>query len=168
MNTQSEAALAGVCLELKERVREAARVLETEGTCLLVVSGLRDSAQQNALYAQGRTAPGHIVTNAPAGLSMHNYGLAVDVVPYLSGQSGVLNWNPATLQFQRMVTAMKAQHLIWGGDWKGGLGDFDHFQLPELPPSPSIAMRSDYWKASGKTPDLTAIWHKAELGKYAV
>lgn len=44
-------------------------------------SGRRDNSTQARLYAQGRTAPGPIVTNAPPGSSYHNYGAAVDLVP---------------------------------------------------------------------------------------
>lgn len=46
--------------------------------------GLRTFEDQDELYAQGRTKPGKIVTNARAGDSLHNYGLAVDYV--LDGQ----------------------------------------------------------------------------------
>lgn len=42
--------------------------------------GLRDFASQDELYAQGRTKPGNIVTNARGGDSLHNYGLAADYV----------------------------------------------------------------------------------------
>lgn len=42
------------------------------------ISGTRSDAEQNALFAQGRTAPGSIVTNARAGESDHNFGVGVD------------------------------------------------------------------------------------------
>ena len=45
-----------------------------------IFSGYRSFEEQNVLYAKGRTKPGNIVTNAPAGASFHNYGLAVDFV----------------------------------------------------------------------------------------
>jgi peptidoglycan L-alanyl-D-glutamate endopeptidase CwlK len=41
---------------------------------------LRTIAEQNELYAQGRTKAGKIVTNAKGGQSYHNYGLAFDIV----------------------------------------------------------------------------------------
>jgi len=41
-----------------------------------VVQGYRTFAEQEALYAQGRSKPGPIVTNARGGWSNHNYGLA--------------------------------------------------------------------------------------------
>lgn len=165
MDTRSEKALKLVSPDLATRVRAASEALNLKGTFLLVVSGLRTADEQNALYAQGRTAPGSRVTNAKAGQSMHNYGLAVDVVPYLTGSSGKLNWRANTMQFKEMVSALKAQGLTWGGDWQGTLGDFDHFQLNKLPSSPSKVMIADY---GSSPPDFTIIWTKAVDGIYAV
>jgi len=165
MNDRSEAVLSKVNPVLASKVRSAASMLETAGTYLLVVSGLRTAEEQNALYAQGRDgAPGHIVTNAKAGYSMHNYGLAVDVVPYLSGPSGELNWDPNTPQFRAMVAALEAQSLVWGGAWKT-FPDEDHFQLAGVPVTPNAAMRSDY--SDGGPEALTAVWNKAAEGDYA-
>jgi peptidoglycan LD-endopeptidase CwlK len=165
MDQRSEAALATVAPALADKVRAAADQLAGTGTYLLVVSGLRTAAQQNALYAQGRNGnPGHVVTNARAGFSMHNYGLAVDVVPYLSGDGGQLNWTQETPQFQAMVTAMQAQGLIWGGSWHS-IPDYDHFQMPGLPVTPNAAMQADY--GDGGNAALSAIWTKMDSGSYA-
>ena len=46
-----------------------------------IYEGFRSRARQDELYAIGRTAPGKIVTQAKAGQSFHNYGLAFDWVP---------------------------------------------------------------------------------------
>jgi len=165
MDQRSEAVLAKVNPVLADKVRAAAAALEAAGTYLLVVSGLRTAAEQNALYAQGRNgAPGHIVTNAKAGYSMHNYGLAVDIVPYLSGSSGEPNWDPNTPQFRAVVAALEAQGLVWGGSWKT-FPDEDHFQLPGVPVTPSAAMRADF--ADGGQQALADIWSKAAAGDYA-
>jgi peptidoglycan L-alanyl-D-glutamate endopeptidase CwlK len=163
MNARSEAALATVSPALAGMVRAAASVLEADGTHLLVVSGLRTAAEQDALFAKGRTAPGDKVTNAPAGHSMHNYGLAVDVVPFVSGDSGELNWKADNAQFQSMVDALKAQGLAWGGDWVH-FKDEDHFQLANVPANPSAAMIGDY--GAGDQAALNAIWTNADDGKY--
>ena len=165
MDDRSEAVLRTVDPALAAKVRIAAQQLATSGTSLLVISGLRTAAEQNALYAQGRNgAPGHIVTNAKAGQSMHNYGLAVDIVPYLSGASGQLNWNANTPQFRAMVAALEAQDLVWGGTWKS-LPDDDHFQMPGVPTNPSSAMQADY--GAGGQADLNLIWNKAATGIYS-
>lgn len=51
--------------------------------CPYVYEGLRTSARQNELYAIGRTVQRGKpkVTNAKAGQSMHQYGIAIDFVP---------------------------------------------------------------------------------------
>ena len=165
MDDRSEKALANVNPALATKVRAAADQLAGNGTYLLVVSGLRTAAEQDALYAQGRNgAAGHIVTNARAGFSMHNYGLAVDIVPYLSGQTGQLNWDANTPQFRAMVAALEGQGLVWGGEWKS-FPDNDHFQMPGVPVTPDDAMQADY--GDGSPTELAAIWDKAAAGDYA-
>ncbi len=163
MDSRSEAQLSTVDPRLAEKVRAAAAELEAEGTFLCVVSGLRTAAQQQALYAQGRTQPGHVVTNAQAGQSMHNYGLAVDVVPYLQGEGGNLNWQPETQQFKVMVAAFEKQGLVWGGAWES-IKDYDHFQMPGIPASPNTAMRALY--GDGSLPHLQNIWDAAQSGQF--
>ena len=166
MNDRSETALATVNPSLADKDRAAAAALEPSGIFLLVVSGLRTADEQNALFAIGRTVDleKHKVTNARAGQSMHNYGLAVDVAPYTSGQTGTINWDEKTTQFQSMVTALKAQGLAWGGDWVH-FKDYDHFQVSSVPPSPSSAMEADY--GTGDQTALSALWTNVDDGKYA-
>jgi hypothetical protein len=53
---------------------------EFRGAPYYCTLGTRTFAEQAKLYFQGRTTPGPIVTNAPAGSSLHNFGCAVDVV----------------------------------------------------------------------------------------
>lgn len=63
---------------------------------ILVLHGYRSIEEQNALYAQGRTAPGKRVTNAKGGQSAHNFGMAIDVAPE--------PWNPNNeSKFDEMV-----------------------------------------------------------------
>lgn len=157
MNDRCLKVLGTVSPDLAKLVEAAAAELEQQGTHLCVVSGLRTAAEQDALYAQGRTAPGHIVTNARAGASMHNYGLAVDVVPYLTGPDGAVNWSVHTPQYQAMVAALTKQGLVWGGAWKT-LADYDHFQMPGLPVSPTALMQADYRNGSGNQACLANVW----------
>lgn len=63
------------------------------GVDILITCTWRSPQEQDELYAQGRTTPGHIVTNARAGQSAHNYvlnglpaALAIDVVPLRAGK----------------------------------------------------------------------------------
>jgi|SRR6185437_1675839 len=137
---------------LVEKVNAAANFLAMEGQYFRVAQGLRTYAEQDALYAQGRTAEGKIVTNAKGGYSNHNFGMAVDCYPFISGSSGDLNWDAESEQFQRMVAALKAQGLIWGGDWKT-LKDPPHFQLAGAPVSPTDADRAAFSQGG-----IQAVW----------
>lgn len=94
-----------------------------EGIDLLVTSTYRDAESQNALYAQGRTAPGKIVTNAKAGQSWHNHRCAIDVVPVVNGKAV---WNDTAL-WARIGAIGKAAGLEWAGDWKK-FKETAHFQ----------------------------------------
>jgi len=52
---------------------------EDSGLVVRVASTLRSCTEQDALYAQGRTAPGNKVTKAPGCRSWHVYGRALDL-----------------------------------------------------------------------------------------
>lgn len=56
------------------------------GLDILITCTYRSPSEQADLYAQGRTKPGKIVTNAQPGESAHNYGLALDFVPLINGK----------------------------------------------------------------------------------
>ena len=91
---------------------------------------LRTFAEQNALYAQGRTKPGAKITNAKGGQSYHNYGLAIDIV-FLVGNAA--SWDTKTdfdndgkSDWQEVVAIFKRHGWEWGGDWK--FTDMPHFQ----------------------------------------
>lgn len=98
---------------------------------------LRTFAEQNALYAQGRTRPGQRVTNAKGGQSYHNYGLAIDIVLLLdkdgNGTYETASWDTKTdfdddkkSDWQEIVAIFKRYGWEWGGDWK--FVDAPHFQ----------------------------------------
>ena len=82
---------------------------------------LRSFKDQEALYAQGRTIPGKIVTQAKAGLSYHNYGLAIDLVEIVNNQA---NWN---FDYSKLVPFANKYGLFWGGNFKS-IKDKPHFQ----------------------------------------
>ncbi|MGL4913768.1 MAG: M15 family metallopeptidase [Romboutsia sp.] len=84
---------------------------------------LRTIEEQNELYAQGRTKPGKIVTNAKGGQSYHNYGLAFDAAPVVNGN---IDWNNEAL-FNKMGKIGQSVGLEWGGSW-ASFKDTPHFQ----------------------------------------
>lgn len=55
------------------------KLCKAQGYDIFITQGLRTKAQQDALYAQGRTTKGAIVTYAPYPKSLHNHGMAFDV-----------------------------------------------------------------------------------------
>jgi RHS repeat-associated protein len=93
----------------------------SSGTLIRIAQGYRTYAEQDALYAQGRTAPGKIVTNAKGGYSNHNFGLAFDIVGITDGKVDYnLDWNS-------LSKLGKSKGFEWGGDWKK-LPDKPHFE----------------------------------------
>jgi peptidoglycan L-alanyl-D-glutamate endopeptidase CwlK len=91
---------------------------------------LRTFAEQNVLYAQGRTKPGKIVTNAKGGLSYHNYGMAIDIVLIANGAA---SWDSGKdfdadgkADWMEVVAIFKQFGWEAGIDWK--FRDAPHFQ----------------------------------------
>ena len=98
---------------------------------LVIVQDYRTYAQQDALYAKGRTTSGSIVTNAKGGQSNHNFALAVDVFPLWN--DGKLHMDAKSdkknIEVLRKISSVgKSIGLEWGGDWKS-IVDNPHFQL---------------------------------------
>jgi peptidoglycan LD-endopeptidase CwlK len=104
------------------------------GVPIVITQGLRTIAEQNALYAQGRSKPGPIVTNAEGGTSYHNYGLAFDFALLLPNGTS-LSWDinrdgdkDKTADWQEVVQEAKRLGLEWGGDWTS-FKDYSHLQM---------------------------------------
>lgn len=153
METASELKLAQVAPALARKVRAASDALAPQGVYFRVASGLRNYADQDALYAKGRTTPGPQVTKARGGYSNHNFGCAVDCYPFVHGATGPLDFNDANApEFLAMVAALKAQGLAWGGDWHS-IVDKPHFQLSTVPVTPTDADRAALARGG-----LTAVW----------
>jgi len=91
---------------------------------ILITSTYRDNESQDALYAQGRTAPGKKVTNAKAGQSWHNYRCAIDVVPMRNGKPV---WDAKDPIWQKVGELGEEAGLEWAGRWKT-FKEMAHFQ----------------------------------------
>lgn len=92
------------------------------GVKIILTSTKRDQEYQSKLFAQGRTAPGKICTNARL-IGPHGFGLAYDVVPVVNGKAV---WNDNKL-WKIIGEEGKRLGLEWGGDWKS-IDDKPHFQ----------------------------------------
>jgi peptidoglycan L-alanyl-D-glutamate endopeptidase CwlK len=142
MDAISEIRLAQVHPLLSAKVHAMASVLEGQGIIIRVVQGLRTATQQDELYAQGRTRPGPVVTDARGGYSMHNFGLAVDCIPGIRGKEPWQpNWEAKHPDYGAMIAAGEAQGLVSGAHWES-IPDEPHFQLPGVPVTPTDAMRT--------------------------
>ena len=114
--------------------------LIANGLTVSIICTLRDNDAQADLYAQGRTKPGKIVTNAPPGSSWHNFGCAFDVLPLRHGKpvwgtsGNGIDDNPdddATDDLEVWQTVGKLgvrAGLEWAGNWKT-FKEFAHFQF---------------------------------------
>jgi peptidoglycan L-alanyl-D-glutamate endopeptidase CwlK len=109
---------------VKVRVEKFLNSAKDAGIDLLVTSTYRDNESQNALYAQGRTKQGRIVTNAKGGQSFHNYRCAVDVVPLLNGKPV---WDAENDIWQKVGDLGIAAGLEWAGNWTK-FREMPHFQ----------------------------------------
>jgi len=64
--------------ELQKCVEKFLKECEKQGLNVLITETLRTQKEQEALYAQGRTQPGKIVTNCRGYQSPHCWGVAFD------------------------------------------------------------------------------------------
>lgn len=91
----------------------------------------RSFSEQNELYAKGRTKPGKKVTNAKAGQSFHNFGLAVDIVLVDGGKAiwerGEDFDGDKIPDWMEVVKIFESYGWEWGGRWKS-FPDYPHFQ----------------------------------------
>lgn len=114
----------------KELVKRA----HAAGIPICITQGFRSKAEQDALYAQGRTKPGAIVTNAPGGYSNHNFGLAIDFALFTPDGTKVV-WDQKVdydrdgkADWGEVVAIAKSLGFAWGGDWRG-FPDAPHFEM---------------------------------------
>ena len=97
----------------------------------IVLYGHRTVAEQQALYAQGRTKPGQVVTKLDGvkKKSKHNHmpSLAVDIAPY------PIDWNDLG-RFKALADVVKKAaktvgvDIVWGGDWTS-FKDYPHYEI---------------------------------------
>lgn len=138
--------------ELSRRIHQLADLLTFP---IIVTQGLRTYQQQDSLYAQGRTTPGKVVTEARGGYSMHNFGMAVDVAPL--NEDGSVDWNDKSAQWQEILDKAPSCGLAEGAQWRS-FPDMPHLYPQECPANPDDNLRY-LFEENG----ITAVW--AELIK---
>lgn len=134
--------------EVRARAERMIDACTAAGIQLIITCTYRSAAEQDDLYAQGRTRPGPIVTQLRGGQSLHNAtdaqgrpaARAIDVVPLRNGKlvwgtrGNGLDDDPSDdltddLElWERVGLIGAAQGLEWGGRWPR-FRDYPHFQL---------------------------------------
>lgn len=123
VDPRSEKVISTLLPEVQPIARALVQKAALGGIRIKIISGFRTYEEQDALYAQGRTAAGDVVTNAKAGYSNHNFGIAFDV--------GVFDGNTylgESPKYKAVGVIGMDLGLDWGGSWKT-LVDEPHFQL---------------------------------------
>jgi peptidoglycan LD-endopeptidase CwlK len=150
----SEARLIQVAPELARRIRQLAAALDADGVELHVTSGYRNYSAQSILYAMGRTSLGPIVTDAKPGYSMHNFGLAVDVDPFVDGKP---DWDENSPEWAAVLSKFGSFGLASGSQWCH-IKDLPHLYPVEVPATPDDNIR--YLFESG---GVEAVWKEFQM-----
>ena len=106
---------AQLALQLVEKAKQ-------KGIEIKIISGFRTIEEQEELYAQGRTKPGQIITQAKR--SVHNTGLAFDIGIFKDGL--YVDESP---DYDVVGQIGKSIGLVWGGDLP--TRDTPHFETPD-------------------------------------
>ena len=145
--------------ELQRKIADFLHMCKKKGLAVRITECLRTAAEQDALYAQGRTKPGNIITNCSGSSysSMHQWGVAVD----FCRNDGKGAYDDSDGFFAKVGHIGQACGLEWGGSWHGFV-DKPHLQLPNWG---STAARL---KATYKNPEtFMASWDKANYQNFA-
>lgn len=123
VDERSEKAIATLLPEVRPYARALVHRAASHGIAIKVISGTRSYAEQDALYARGRSEPGPIVTKVRGGYSNHNFGIAFDIAVFEG--SRYLGESP---KYRAVGVLGMELGLEWGGSWNDFV-DQPHFQL---------------------------------------
>lgn len=123
----SSVSLSSLNPQVQSMAQQFLDLCTANGLNVTIVEAFRSWDEQDALYDQGRTKPGDIVTDAQGGDSYHNWGLAFDCAPV---ENGTIAWNDLNA-FNKMGAFGQQVGLEWGGNWTTfdiTILDMPHFQ----------------------------------------
>ena len=118
--------------ELQEICTAFVAECRKQGLIVGISQTWRTKAEQDELYAQGRTKAGSIVTNCRYPYSPHNWGVAFDI--YRNDGKGA--YNDSDGWFRKCGQVGKKMGLFWGGDFRSFV-DKPHFELAKYLPQNS-------------------------------
>lgn len=120
--------------DLRAKCREFLARCAAAGLAVRVLYTYRSAAEQDKLYAQGRTAPGRRVTNLRGGASKHNATLdgkpaarAFDFGCFTPGGKYVADGSDPL--YTKAGEIGESLGLVWGGRWVSPF-DPSHLELP--------------------------------------
>lgn len=104
---------------------------EAAGVAVLTTCTYRSQAEQDQLYAIGRTVPGRKVTWTRTSrhsetINGHPAASAWDFVPLVSGKAV---WSAADPAWRIAGIEAERLGLEWGGRWAAGKRDLPHIQM---------------------------------------
>lgn len=123
VDPRSEKNISTLLPEVQNIARAFIHDLNSRGCIAKIISGTRTYDEQTKIYNQGRTTPGPIVTNAPAGYSNHNFGIAFDI-GFFDKDGGYIEDGKC---YDDAGPIGEAHGLSWGGRWKNQ--DKPHFEF---------------------------------------
>ena len=122
---RSEGNIIALLPKAQTEARKFLQLCKNNNNDLRIISGTRTYAEQDVLYAQGRTTEGKIVTNAKGGQSNHNFGIAWDIGIFINGTYSQEDAKYISLA-EMILPQMKTTE--WGGNWHA-IKDVPHYQL---------------------------------------
>lgn len=155
---------------LKYKLKLLLNACEKQNIYLIITEGFRTKEYQDELYAQGRTKPGIVVTNARGSdySSQHQWGVAFDIAI----NDNKLLYNVDMLTKVSNIAKSKSIKLGWGGDWKSPV-DRPHFYLSKWGSTP-LRLKVLYrtfdnfkktWTAQVRRKKGIAVWDKTHKKK---
>jgi hypothetical protein len=121
-NARTLAAIESLAPAFQRQVRGWVTEMVNSKIPPLIYCGRRTMEEQAALYKIGRSVKGKIVTNAKAGESYHNHGLAFDWVPLKISPKNpdlyVADWNDETAF--RLGEHVGGSFQLNGISWEAG------------------------------------------------
>lgn len=129
------------------------------GVDYYAISGMRTPEEQDALFAQGRTRTGPIVTKARGGQSAHNFGVAEDFCKDSDRERAGLQPDWDAEEYNILAEEAEKLGLEAGHRWK--FKDSPHVQLPLSKYGITMKQLYNIYRSSG---NMGAVW--AYLDKF--
>lgn len=147
--------------DLQKLIPKFLEECKKQGLDVLITETLRTQAEQEALYAKGRTVAGKIVTNCRGFQSPHVWGVSFDFCRNVKGRE----YDNSDQFFNKVGKIAKTifdgteYDLFWGGDFKSFV-DMPHIEMIKYLPANST---KDLISKYGTPEKFMETWKEAEM-----